>query len=38
MVLINQIAPYYGRGPLYDIETMEMLDQGPNPNRRREGE
>jgi len=38
MELINEIAPYYGRGPLYDAERMEMLDTGPNPNRRQPGE
>ncbi len=38
MELINEIAPYYGKGPLYDTERMEMLDTGPNPNRRQSGE
>ncbi len=38
MKLVNEIAPYYGRAPLYDVERMEMLDQGPNPNRRQSGE
>lgn len=38
MELVNQIAPYYGRGPMYDMETMTMIGQGPNPNRRRQGE
>lgn len=38
MALVNQIAPYYGRGPIYDLETMTMIGQGPNPNRRREGQ
>jgi len=31
MKLINEIAPYYGRGPLYDPETMQRLDRPPNP-------
>lgn len=34
METINEIAPYYGRGPLYDVENMTKLDRGPNPNRR----
>jgi len=38
MELINEIAPYYGRGPLYDTETMTMIEGGPNPNRRQSGE
>jgi hypothetical protein len=33
MKLINQIAPYYGSGPLYDPETMQRLDRAPNPKR-----
>jgi hypothetical protein len=33
MKLINQIAPYYGKGPLYDPETMQRLDRAPNPKR-----
>jgi hypothetical protein len=33
MKLINQIAPYYGSGPLYDPETMQRLDRAPNPQR-----
>lgn len=24
--LLNEIAPYYGRGPLYDPETMKRID------------
>jgi hypothetical protein len=27
MQLVNEIAPYYGRGPLYDPETMQRLDR-----------
>lgn len=33
MVLINEIAPYYGSGPLYDPETMQRLDRPPDPSR-----
>ncbi|MBW2419063.1 MAG: hypothetical protein JRH19_10980 [Deltaproteobacteria bacterium] len=33
MVLINEIAPYYGRDPLYDPETVQRLDRAPNPDR-----
>ena len=33
MKLINEIAPYYGSGPLYDPETMQRLDRPPNPQR-----
>ncbi len=38
MELINQIAPYYGRGPMFDTETMTLIDSGPNPNRRQQGQ
>lgn len=38
MKLINEIAPYYGSKPLYDTETMTMIEGGPNPNRRESGE
>jgi hypothetical protein len=38
MELINEIAPYYGHGPLYDVDEMKMLDAGPNPNRRQQGQ
>jgi hypothetical protein len=31
MKLINEIAPYYGSGPLFDPETMQRLDRPPNP-------
>jgi hypothetical protein len=31
MKLINEIAPYYGSGPLYDPETMQRLDRAPDP-------
>ena len=31
--LINQIAPYYGSGPLFD-ENMQRIDRAPNPDRR----
>jgi hypothetical protein len=34
MKLINEIAPYYGSGPLYDPETLQKLDRPPNPDRR----
>lgn len=34
METLNEIAPYYGRGPLYDVQNMTKLDRGPNPNRR----
>lgn len=33
--LINEIAPYYGSGPLYD-EKMQRIDRAPNPDRRTE--
>jgi hypothetical protein len=33
MALINEIAPYYGSGPLFDPETMQRLDRPPNPSR-----
>ena len=33
MKLINQIAPYYGSGPLFDPETMQRLDRAPDPQR-----
>ena len=33
MRLINEIAPYYGSGPLFDPETMQRLDRPPNPDR-----
>jgi len=33
MVLINEVAPYYGSGPLYDPETMQRLDRPANPDR-----
>ena len=36
MQTLNEIAPYYGRGPLYDVENMTKLDRGPNPNRRQD--
>jgi hypothetical protein len=29
MAIINEIAPYYGSGPLYDPETMQRLDRPP---------
>ena len=35
MKLINEIAPYFGSGPLYDPETMQRLDRPPNPGRSR---
>lgn len=38
METINAIAPYYGRGPLYDPESMRKLDRGPNPKLRQQGE
>jgi len=38
METVNAIAPYYGRGPLYDVEDMTKLDRGPNPKHRKEGE
>jgi hypothetical protein len=38
METINAIAPYYGRGPLYDVEDMTKLDRGPNPKHRKQGE
>jgi hypothetical protein len=34
MVLINEIAPFYGSGPLFDPETMQRLDRPPDPSRR----
>jgi hypothetical protein len=34
MKLINEIAPYYGSGPLYDPETMQRLDRAPDPQAR----
>jgi hypothetical protein len=34
MVLINQIAPFYGSAPLFDPETMQRLDRPPNASRR----
>jgi len=34
MKLINEIAPFYGSGPLFDPETMERVDRAPNPKRR----
>jgi hypothetical protein len=33
METINEIAPYYGSGPLFDLETGERLDRAPNPDR-----
>lgn len=33
MATINEIAPYYGSGPLFDPETMQRLDRAPNPDR-----
>jgi hypothetical protein len=33
MMLINEIAPYFGSGPLYDPETQQRLDRAPNPDR-----
>jgi hypothetical protein len=27
MALINEIAPYYGRGPLYDADSMQKTDR-----------
>jgi hypothetical protein len=33
MLLINEIAPYYGSSPLYDPETQQRLDRAPNRNR-----
>lgn len=34
--LINEIAPYYGRDPLFDPDTMQRIDRAPNPSRRTE--
>jgi len=34
MKLINEIAPYYGSGPLYDPETLQRLDRAPDPQAR----
>jgi len=34
MKLINEIAPYYGSGPLFDPETMQRLDRAPDPQAR----
>jgi hypothetical protein len=31
MTLINEVAPYYGSGPLFDPDTMQRLDRAPNP-------
>jgi len=33
MVLINEIAPYYGSGPLFDPDSMQRVDRPPNPER-----
>jgi len=30
MALINEIAPYYGAGPLYDPASLQRLDRPPN--------
>ncbi|MDJ0846953.1 MAG: hypothetical protein QNK04_01090 [Myxococcota bacterium] len=30
MELVNQIAPYYGSGPLFDPATMQRLDRPPD--------
>ncbi len=38
MELVNEIAPFYGSGPIYDTENMTMIEGGPNPNRRQEGQ
>ena len=34
MKLINEIAPFYGSGPLFDPETMQRLDRAPDPQAR----
>jgi hypothetical protein len=33
METINEIAPFYGRGPIFDPATMQRLDRPPNPQR-----
>lgn len=38
MQTINEIAKFYGRGPLYDVDQLRRIDGGPNPNRRQPGE
>ena len=38
MKTINEIAPFYGRGPLFDVDTLSRVDRGSNPSRRQEGE
>ncbi len=32
--LVNEIAPFYGSGPLFDPETLERVDRAPDPQAR----
>ena len=32
MATINEIAPFYGSGPLYDPETQQKLSRPPSRN------
>ena len=33
MAIINDMAPYYGSGPLFDPATMQRVDRPFNPGR-----
>ncbi len=32
--LVNEIAPFYGSGPLFDPDTLERVDRAPDPQAR----